>query len=63
MIAATIPPANAAPTRISGRSGGMPNGRVFPSAGVPGGSVGVERVTVTVGAGCGVGPAVVGLWR
>jgi len=41
----------------------MPNGSVFSSAAVPGGCAGVERVTVTVGLGCGVGAAVVGLWR
>src|SRR4051794_41712938 len=67
MKAATRPPANAAPTRISGRSGGMPNGSSEdddpPAAVLPAGRSGVAATTVTVGVGSGVGPAVVGLWR
>src|SRR3954468_7900763 len=58
MNAATSPPANAAPTRISGRSGGMPNGSsVFSSGAAPGGGVGVGATTVTAGGRARAGPA------
>src|SRR4051812_12329810 len=66
MNAATSPPANAAPTRYSGRSSGIPKGSPdddSSGAADPAGRAGEDATTVTVGVGSGVGPAVVGLWR
>src|SRR5262249_21707726 len=65
MKAATIPPANAAPTRISGCSstGRLASGpgSVVPEAAGPGGWSVVASAAPTTGVGSG--PAVVGLWR